>query len=130
MCKSALYAANTGTQAITAGSPISFGSIVRRYGGYLNLSGGNVVTEGAGYYEAIVNLTFVADTAGEVNVSMYSDGVEIPGATVSVPGTAGIEYTVTIPAIIKQKCCCDTYITVKPDANITLTNAAISVKKI
>ena len=105
MCKSALYAANTGTQAVAAGMPISFGTVVRRFGQYLNLSGGTVVAEGAGYYDVIANLTFVADTAGEVNVSLYKDGMAIPGATISVPGTAGIEYAVTIPAIIRNKCC-------------------------
>lgn len=130
MCKSAIYAANTGTQAVKAGSPISFGGIVRRFGQNLNLSGGNVVASGSGYYDVIANLTFTADTAGEVNMALYKDGVQIPGATISVPGTADIEYAVTIPAIIRNKCCYEAVFTVKADADITLTNAAIAVKKI
>lgn len=130
MCKSALYAANTGTQSVAAENLINFGGVVRRFGQYLKLSGGNVVAEGTGYYDVIANLTFTADTAGEVNVYLYKDGIQIPGATVSVPGTADIEYAVTIPAIIRNRCCGESVITAKADVDINLTNAAISAKKI
>ena len=130
MCKSILYGANTGTQAVTAGSPINFGGTVRRFGRDLNMSGGNVVAYGPGYYEVDANITFVADTAGEVNVAVYRDGIMITGAKASVPGTAGIEYQITIPAVIRNKCCAESEITVIPDVNITLTNAAIVAKKV
>lgn len=130
MCKSAMYAANTGTQAVTSGSPVNFGMIVRRFGRNLNLAGGNVVLDGSGYYEIMVNMTFTADTAGEVNVYIYKDGIQIPGATVSVPGTANTEYPITIPAILRNKCCRESFITVIADADITVTNAAVSAKKI
>ena len=42
-CKSALYAANTNTQTVTADDTvISFDNIVRRYGKCVHLYGGNV----------------------------------------------------------------------------------------
>ena len=130
MCKSALYAANTVEQAVAEGALVNFGSIVRRFGQNLNLSGGQVVANGSGYYDVIVNMTFTADTAGEVNATLYKDGMPVTGATISVPGSTGIEYAVTIPALIRNKCCCETVFSVKADADITITNAAIVVKKI
>lgn len=130
MCKSILYGANTGTQAVVAGNPINFGGTVRRFGRDLNMSGGNAMAYGPGYYEVNTNLTFVADTAGEVNIAVYKDGMMITGAKASVPGTSGIEYQITIPAVFRNKCCRESEITVIPDANITLTNSAIVAKKV
>lgn len=57
MSKSVIYANNSSTQTTVAtGSIINFGSIVRRYGCNLNLSGGNVVIDGSGYYDVDVNV--------------------------------------------------------------------------
>jgi len=130
MCKSALYAANTGTQSVAAGGQIDFGRIIRRFGQYLNLSGGNAVAEGAGYYEATINVAFEAVAAGELNIAIYMDGTQIPGAIVTVPGTADIVYTETIPALIRVRCCRESILTVVPSEAVTITNAAIVVKKI
>lgn len=130
MCKSALYAANTGIQTVAAGGQIDFGRIVRRFGQSLTLSGGNAVIDGPGYYEATINTAFEAVTAGELNVAIYVDGVQIPGAIVTVPGTADIVYTETIPALIRVRCCRESIITVVPSEAVTVTNAAIIVKKI
>lgn len=130
MCKSAIYATNTGAQSVVAGGQIDFGRIIRRFGQNFTLSGGNVVIDGSGYYDVIVNVAFEAVTAGELNVAIYSDGVQIPGAIVTVPGTADIVYPETIPALIRIKCCHEAIITVVPSEAITVTNAAIVVKKI
>lgn len=130
MCKSALYASNTGSQSVASGEPINFGSIVRRFGQNLTLSGGDVVAKGSGYYEIIANLTLVADTAGALEVAIYKDGRRIRGAVAGAQGSATIEYSLTIPAIEKIKCCCDSTFTVVPSADITLSNASITVKKI
>lgn len=130
MCKSALYGANTGVQTVTSGGQIDFGRIIRRFGQNLNLSGGNAVMDGSGYYEVTVNIAFEAVTAGELNVAIYVDGTQIPGAIVTVPGTADIVYTETIPALIRVKCCNESTIAVVPSEAITVSNAAIVIKKI
>lgn len=130
MCKSALYAANTGTQMVAAGGQIDFGRTIRRFGQNLNLSGGSVVMDGSGYYEVTANIAFEAVAAGELNVAVYKDGVQIPGAIVTVPGTADIVYTETLPAIVRVKCCNESTITVVPSEAVSITNAAVIVKKI
>ena len=130
MCKSALYAANTGIQQVAAGSQIDFGKIIRRFGQNLSLSGGNAVAIGSGYYDVTVNIAFEAIAAGELNVAIYIDGTQIPGAIVTVPGTADIVYTETIPALIRLRCCKESTITIVPSEAVTISNAAISIKKI
>lgn len=130
MCKSALYAANTGIQQVAAGGQIDFGRIIRRFGQNISLSGGNAVAIGSGYYEITVNIAFEAIAAGELNVAVYIDGTQIPGAIVTVPGTADIVYTETIPALIRVRCCRESIITVVPSEAVTISNAAIVIKKI
>ena len=42
-CNSAIYTANTGEQALLAGAQIPFGSIIRRFGRYVNINGSDIV---------------------------------------------------------------------------------------
>ena len=130
MSKSVLYAANTSTQAFAAtGTVINFGSIVRRYGDNLALSGGNVVARGCGYYDIDTNITFNG-AAGTVVVQIYKDGVPIPGATTSTTIAANVNAQVSIPAIIREVCCNESTITVVISGVAgNVINAAIDVEK-
>lgn len=130
MSKSILYAANINDQAfVAAGTIINFGNIIRRYGCNLNLSGGNAIINGTGYYDVDVNLTFTA-AAGTVSIQIYKDGVAVPGAEATITTAATTNYSVTIPAIIKENCCCESTITVViSGAAGTLSNATIKVEK-
>lgn len=130
-CKSAIYAANTAAQTTISGSTISFGSVVRRYGRCLNLSGGNVVADESGYYDINTNFTFTASAAGNVTISLYEDGVLIPGAVQTATVTSASIYNLNVPAIVRKTCCCESSIT----AIITgvagvINNAAIKVERI
>ena len=132
MSKAVLYAANTNPQTVVAaGSVVNFGSIVRRYGCNCNLSGGNAIVEGIGYYAVDANVTFGGTTASTVVVQLYNDGVAIPGATATVVIGNNGTGSVTIPTVVRQRCCVESTIT----ANITglagtVSNASIRVVKL
>lgn len=131
-CKSALYAANTNAQTVTASdSPIQFGSIVRRYGRCTNLSGENVTIQESGYYDIDTNFTFTATAAGTIVISLYKDGVLIPGATATVTVAAGSAYSISIPAIVRNTCNCESTITARIIGVAgVINNAAIAVERI
>lgn len=128
---SLLYAANTAPQALTVGGVVDFGSVVRRYGNNINLSGGNVVLSGAGYYDIDTNITLTTTTAGIAILTLYKDGVAIPAATASITMAAGDTYNVSIPAIVREKCCGDDTLTlVLSGITATIVSAGATVVKI
>lgn len=130
-CKSAVYAANTSAQSLAAGDTINFGNVVRRFGCNCNVSGGNAIVNGSGYYDLDADVTFTAGGAGTAVITLYKDGAAISGATASVTTVAETTYAVSIPAIIRQVCCCESTITaVITGVAATVLNAAISVEKI
>ena len=129
-CKSCVYGANTASQNIVDGGTINFGSIVRRFGNNTNIAGGNGVVIGEGYYDIDTNITFTA-AAGTVTIALYKDGVPITGATATRTTAATSSYTITIPALVRQKCCCESVITaVLTGEDTTVTNAAIIIEKV
>lgn len=133
-CSSALYAGNTAVQTATAGTltTISFGEPIRRFGRNCDISGGNVVIRENGYYSIDTNFTITSTAAGEITVQLYKDGVAIPSGLSTFSGAADITYSVSVPCIVRNKCCCESTIT----ATITaagaaiISNAAIEVEKI
>ena len=129
-CKSAIYAANTASQDVSANGVINFGSVVRRFGQNCNLSGGNVVVDGSGYYDVDVNINFLGSATDTATFTVFKDGTAIPGASATVTTAASTAGTVTIPAVIREICCCESTITVGCDIAITVSNAAIVVKKV
>lgn len=130
MSKSVLYASNTSNQTLSTGDVINFGSIVRKYGCNCNLSGGNVVVSGTGYYNMDTIFTLTASAAGNAIITLYKDGVAIPGGIATFTMAAGDLCAVSIPAMIRQHCCCDATITaVLTGIAGTMNNAAIVVEK-
>lgn len=133
MSKSAIYAGNALAQEfVETGTTIDFGSIVRRYGCNTALSGGNVVVDGAGYYDVDTNVTFTADAVGTAVVQLYKDGLAIPEAKATVTTAATTTYAVSIPAIVRNTCGCmqSTISAVISGVAGTINNAAIEVQKI
>ncbi len=136
-CNSAIYAANTMEQPLiaTEATVVNFGSVVRRFGPALVLSGGNVSVNQRGFYSVDVNLciNIPAATSADITVQLYKDGAPIPGAyaKVTTAQTATFDQ-VTIPFIIREKCCCENSITcvVTSTEAGTIVNAAIEVVKI
>lgn len=132
MSKSVLYSANTQPQAIADGGVINFGTVVRRYGKNLKLSGGNAIAEGCGYYSVDVNITCMGtqSTVDNVTIAIYDNGVAVPGAEAEFSVAAANYNAVTIPCIIRETCCCESAITVRVSgAALTVLNAAIKVEK-
>lgn len=130
MSKSVLYAVNSQPQILAIGGIINFGNIVRRYGCNLDLSNGNVVTKGVGYYSFDANLTFEAGATGDAIITFYKDGVAIPGAIATLTVATGDTYQITVPFMTRVNCCCDSIITaVITGVTATIENAAILVEK-
>ena len=131
MSKSVLYAANSNAQTTSETcSIINFGSIVRRYGCGLKLSGGNVIIEDSGYYDIDTNFTVTPSSAGTLIIQLFQDGNAIPGAKVTLSATVNT-VAVSIPAIVREKCCCESTITAMIiGVPTTVNNASILVEKL
>lgn len=130
-CKSALYAANTQSQTLVTGGTVNFGSIVRKYGCNLEMSGGNPVVAGYGYYGIDVNISFTAGDAGDVIIALYKDGTPITGAKSTTAVAASSAYSVSIPAIIREACNCESTVTVTVSGvPVVVDNAAVVIEKL
>lgn len=129
MSKSLIYMVNSNTQSITAGGTVNFGNIVRRYGCNCQSNGTTPTINGTGYYEVDANVTLTG-AAGIVTLTLYKDGTAIPGASQSATLAANTLYAFNIPAIVREKCCCDSTITLVISGVATaVSNAAIEVEK-
>lgn len=129
--RSLLYSVNTNSQTLTAGATVDFGNIVHKRGCAINMSAGNIQLNSSGYYDVDANITFTAGATGTAVLSLLKNGMPIPGATETISTTETAQYTVDIPAIVRDKCCIDNYIscTISGIAT-TVTNAAIVVSEI
>lgn len=131
-CKSILYGANTALQTVAVDGTVNFGSPVRRYGSNTYMSGGNAVVSGAGYYDIDTNFRLVATAAAPSTITLYKDGVAIPGAVATVnPAAIGDVVSVSIPAVVKNLCGCEQTITaVLTGSGANFNDAAIVVRRV
>lgn len=131
-CKSALYAAMQTDTAVTAGGVIPLGSLIRRYGCDIALNGNAVNLTGTGYYDVDASITATLTAAGTVTVTLYKDGVAVPGATASETGTASGTVNLNIPALVRQACCVSgsALSLVLTGAAATVNNVALRVQRI
>ena len=88
-CKSALYAAMQTPTAVAVDGVIPLGSLIRRYGCDVALNGNTVNITGAGYYDVDASVTVAPAVVGTVTITLFKDGVAVPGATASAtaPGS-------------------------------------------
>ena len=135
MSRCALYTSNTSNQDVEVNGIISPGTIVRRYGPNLNLSGNAIQLSGPGYYKIDTSITLAPVVEGEVTVSIYKDGVLLQGATATATAAAaGDTVNLALSAIIREFCsCCEglsnlTFVLTEGAA--TVTNIAITVEKL
>lgn len=131
MSKSLIYMANTSSQSLVDGGVVNFGFIRSRYGCNCQSNGSTVQVRGTGYYSIDTNLTIVAGAAGVVTVTLYKDGVTIPGAVASNIVSNGGTVSISIPAVVREKCCDTTSLITAVVSGIatTVTNASIEVIK-
>ena len=135
MSKSIIYTANTSAQNIAINGVINPGSIIRRYGPNLNLSGQAIQVCGAGYYDIDTSITLAPTAAGNVTVTAFLNNVAIPGATATgTATTANNIINLNINGVIREACtCCEgisnlTFVLTGTAASVT--NIAISVEKL
>ena len=128
MSDSLIFCTNSATQTVASGGTVNFGSVVRKFGSQLEISGGNITATGKDFYDIFANLSFTA-TAGTAVISLLKDGVIIPGAQATITTVADTSYSVSIPAAIRDKCCCDSVITCIISGVIaTVANASMLVQ--
>ena len=133
MARSLIQTANPSTQSLIANSVINLGTVLRRYGCNLRLSGNGIETVGEGYYEINATVTVEPTAIGNVTVTMLVDGNAIPAAIAS--GYASVANTpVTLPIIatIRKGCRCDgasniTFVLTEGDGDVT--NISVRVIK-
>lgn len=104
MSNSAIYTVNSNVEVAANGS-IPLGSIVRRFGQNIQLNGTDVVICGQGYYDVECSVSLTPVGAGEIGVQLYVDGTPVPGAIATVTGAAATIDNLSITALVRQKCC-------------------------
>ena len=108
MSKSLIQLYNESNQAVVENNVISFGSVLRRYGCNLRLSGGAVEADGPGYYEADIAATIEPTAAGNVIIALFENNVQIPSAIASgYVAQAASPITLPIVTTIRKGCNCD-----------------------
>lgn len=135
MSKSLLYTVNSSAQNVNVDGVIVPGTVIRRFGPNLNLSGNAIQIAGNGYYKIGANFVISPTEAGDVTVTAYIDGVAVPGATASGTAAAANDFvTLSIGAVFRQACrCCEgiTNLTfVVTGTASAVTNSAICVERI
>lgn len=131
-CKSALYAAMQTPTAVAVDGVIPLGSLIRRYGCDVALNGNAINITGAGYYDVDASVTVSPAAAGTVTITLYKDGVAVPGATASETAAANGTVDLSIPALVRQVCCAagSALTLVLTGAAATVNNVALRVQRI
>ena len=129
-CKSALYAAMQTPTAVAVDGVIPLGSLIRRYGCDVALNGNAVNITGTGYYDVDASVTSTA--AGTVTITLYKDGVAVPGATASETAAANGTVDLNIPALVRQVCCAagSALTLVLTGVAATVNNVALRVQRV
>lgn len=135
MSKSVIYTANSSAQNVAVNGVINPGTIIRRFGPNLGLSGDAIQIDGAGYYDIDASITAAPTAAGNVTITIFKDGVAIPGATATQSTTAANNpINLSISSLVREFCpCCSglsnlTFVLTGTAASVT--NVAIVVEKI
>lgn len=131
MSKSLIQVANQSNVTVADNSIIPLGSVQRRYGCNLRLSGNGIEVVGAGYYTVDADVSITPTAAGAVTVAIYDNGVQIPGAIAYTTGTAGDPITVSLNCTVRQMCCdsADNLTLVLIEGAGTVNNVSMRVEK-
>lgn len=131
-CKSALYAAMQTPTAVAVDGVIPLGSLIRRYGCDVALNGSAVNITGAGYYDVDASVTVTPAAAGTITITLYKDGVAVPGATASETAAANGTVDLSIPALVRQVCCAagSALTLVLTGVAATVDNVALRVQRV
>ena len=107
-------------------------TIVRRRNSSIQQSNDSIVLGTPGYYRVSVSTTFTAPAAGNVEISLRQDGIQVQGATASTTiTTANTEVrSLSLEAIVRVPCCGNPVIltVVNTGVAINTSNIAIDVE--
>ena len=133
-CNSAIYCINTVSQTAPANSKVPFGTIVRRFGRFVNLDGSAITLCGQGYYECNCSVTLRPVAIGNVSAQLYLNGEPYPGAVATTySAIAGVPVNLSFPAIIRMKGTEDDApytVDIRLGAEATIDNMSFTAKKI
>lgn len=118
--------------AVAVDGVIPLGSLIRRYGCDVALNGNAVNITGAGYYDVDASVTVSPAAAGTVTITLYKDGVAVPGATASETAAANGTVNLSIPPLVRQACCAagSALTLVLTGAAATVNNVALRVQRV
>ena len=135
MSKSAIYTVNNTIQSVAVGGTINLGTVNRRFGQCISLAGTGLQLNGPGYYDVDASFTIAPTAAGDVTITMYKDGIVVPGATATgTVAAADDPINLSISSLVRKFCPCAegienlTFILTGTAANIT--NSAVVVEKL
>lgn len=123
-CKSAIYTVATNVD-VAANGQIPFGSVIRRFGPNLSLSGFDIVACGQGYYGVDCSVTLEPVGAGPIGVQLYADGLPVSGAMAQAQGTAATPLNLSVTCLVRQKCQGATSLSMKLMSGDVTTGATI-----
>ena len=135
MSKSAIYTANTSEQNVPSDGTINLGTIIRRYGPNVNLSGNAIQISGVGYYDIDANFTVApTEAASEITISLLKNGVLVPGASATFyVETENTPVTIPISSLVREFCCCEEISSLTftvSGAPAIVSNVAVVVEKL
>jgi len=135
MSKSAIYTANMASQDVAIDGVINPGTVVRRFGPNVALSGNAIQICGQGYYDVDASITVAPTAVGNVTITMYKDGVPVQGATATgSTSTADNPINLSITSMVREFCgCCNsisnlTFVLTGTDSEVS--NVSIVVEKL
>lgn len=132
--QSALFAITPTVATVAAGGALPLTTVARRITPRIQLGSDSANIAVPGYYEVTASVTFTAAAAGNVTISAFQNGEEIPGitATETITTATTENRTVTLHGIVRVRCQEPVAITLVNTGAIAITtsNIALSVIRI
>lgn len=107
MGRSLIQTVNQSEQAVAENGIFALGTVQRRYGRDLRLSGNGIEATGTGYFTITASVSIAPTAAGAATVALYDNGAQIPGAIAyGTAAAAGDPVNLAIVSTIRRGCCC------------------------
>lgn len=133
MSRSLIQTVNQSEQAVAENGIFALGTVQRRYGKDLRLSGNGIEATGTGYFSITASVSIAPTAAGAATVALYDNGVQIPGAIAyGTAAAAGDPVNLAIVSTIRRGCCCagaDSLTLVLVEGAGTAQNVSVRVKE-
>ena len=131
MGRSLIQTVNQSEQAVAENGILALGTVQRRYGRDLRLSGNGIEATGTGYFTITASVSIAPTAAGAATVALFDNGAQIPGAIAyGTAAAAGDPVNLAIVSTIRRGCCCagaDSLTLVLVDGAGTAQNVSLRV---